>query len=518
MKVILFTLLLCFIALPTTTLGHTYLSWISIDDTPQPEGDCVRPHPPTARENPIPLVTAEDMTCGWLPYAAEAANRKCPVEAGSTVGLQWHHTSNTADDDILAPTHLGPCLVYLAKSETGEGPVWFKIFEDGYDESTQKWCVDKLLANKGLLTVTLPTDIAPGNYLLRGEIFALHGANVINGVQPYVGCAELTVSSSGSAEPKGVSIPGVYTSSDAGLFISIYQPFAPYVIPGPPIYEEDTSPASPTARPTTKPSSAPTSSPTSAPTSSPTSAPSDTYSEDVEPTDVPTAAPVDEEQHNDDESPTSVPISSSSSPVRVQLYPSSSEYWIATAVRSEPSTTSIELKDSGAVITWKKMQTTTWGYWVFSTTTPLVLPISLRLKAATGQHLVLKHVFSSWAATSFIDTGKTFPTVVPSPVSTRHPAIKLQMHEGSSEWWFAVAFSQTLQIVSAVDVKDSDTITDWQPLIYMSWDFWLYNTQGQALVAPLTFRLSSDSGSVVEIEIPSIYPYTDFDTTIQFDE
>jgi hypothetical protein len=44
-----------------------------------------------------------------------------------------------------------------------------------------------MINNGGVLQFTIPTDIAPGNYLLRGEIIALHGAYNVNGAQPYVG-------------------------------------------------------------------------------------------------------------------------------------------------------------------------------------------------------------------------------------------------------------------------------------------------------------------------------------------
>ena len=44
-----------------------------------------------------------------------------------------------------------------------------------------------MINNGGKLEFTIPTDIAPGNYLLRGEIIALHSAYNLDGAQPYVG-------------------------------------------------------------------------------------------------------------------------------------------------------------------------------------------------------------------------------------------------------------------------------------------------------------------------------------------
>jgi len=42
------------------------------------------------------------------------------------------------------------------------------------------------LANKGEQVITIPKCIAPGQYLLRGELIALHGAGSYPGAQFYV--------------------------------------------------------------------------------------------------------------------------------------------------------------------------------------------------------------------------------------------------------------------------------------------------------------------------------------------
>lgn len=75
-----------------------------------------------------------------------------------------------------------------AKTDSGVGGGWFKIAEDGFDGS--KWGVDRLIANQGVQTVTIPSCIAPGQYLLRGELIALHSASSPKGAQFYmVSCA-----------------------------------------------------------------------------------------------------------------------------------------------------------------------------------------------------------------------------------------------------------------------------------------------------------------------------------------
>lgn len=50
------------------------------------------------------------------------------------------------------------------------GLKWFKIWEDGLDVSDQSWGVDRMIANKGKVTFTIPSCIPAGQYLLRHEM------------------------------------------------------------------------------------------------------------------------------------------------------------------------------------------------------------------------------------------------------------------------------------------------------------------------------------------------------------
>lgn len=94
-------------------------------------------------------------------------------------------------------------MVYMAPtSSDGAGDVWVKVAEDGYDGST--WAVDTLIANKGKYDFTIPSVLADGDYLIRGEIIALHEAdtaynvNSARGAQFYIECVQVTVSGGGS--------------------------------------------------------------------------------------------------------------------------------------------------------------------------------------------------------------------------------------------------------------------------------------------------------------------------------
>jgi cellulase len=116
---------------------------------------------------------------------------------------------------------------------------WFKVSEDGLD-SSGTWGVDRMISNGGWTEMTMPSCVAPGQYLLRAEMIALHSASTTGGAQFYMGCAQINVSGSGSKIGNTVSFPGAYKADDAGIKLSIYnaqgQPKGngtPYKIPGP---------------------------------------------------------------------------------------------------------------------------------------------------------------------------------------------------------------------------------------------------------------------------------------------
>jgi len=84
-------------------------------------------------------------------------------------------------------------MVYLAKVDNAasagtSGLRWFKIAEDGLNGGT--WAVDTMIANGGWHYFNMPTCIAPGHYLMRVELLALHSANLPNGAQFYMECAQ----------------------------------------------------------------------------------------------------------------------------------------------------------------------------------------------------------------------------------------------------------------------------------------------------------------------------------------
>ncbi|KAK2051675.1 family 61 glycosyl hydrolase [Colletotrichum caudatum] len=171
------------------------------------------------------------------------------VPAGAKVGAWWGHVIGGAQgsndpDHPIAASHKGPILVYLAKvdnaASTGtSGLRWFKVAEVGLSGST--WAVDTLISNGGWHYFNLPSCVAPGDYLMRVEIIALHGASVQGEAQFYMGCAQIRVAGSGNnAGSNLVSFPGAYSASHAGILVSIYDSSGKptnggraYSIPGP---------------------------------------------------------------------------------------------------------------------------------------------------------------------------------------------------------------------------------------------------------------------------------------------
>ncbi|KAJ4345139.1 hypothetical protein N0V95_005864 [Ascochyta clinopodiicola] len=200
--------------------------------------------------NPVTDVTSSAMTCN---VAGTKAAKSITVKGGDKIAFQWHHDNNQASDDIIASSHKGPIMVYASKA--GSSYSWTKIWEDGYTNG--KWAVEKLLAGSytgkaGQHDLTLP-NLAPGDYVLRPEINALHEGNRQGGAQFYMECVHIKVEGSGTAVlPAGVSLPGAYKATDAGILFDIYSGFTSYTAPGPKVWNGASSGAAPATPATTK--------------------------------------------------------------------------------------------------------------------------------------------------------------------------------------------------------------------------------------------------------------------------
>jgi cellulase len=116
---------------------------------------------------------------------------------------------------------------------------FFKIDGVGLIDDTTvpgTWASDQRIANNNSWIVTIPTDIAPGNYVLRHEIIALHSAGQVDGAQNYPQCVNLEVTGSGTATPSGVLGTALYSETDLGIEINIYTSLSTYIVPDPTLY------------------------------------------------------------------------------------------------------------------------------------------------------------------------------------------------------------------------------------------------------------------------------------------
>ena len=97
--------------------------------------------------------------------------------------------------------------------------------------------VQTLPVNGSPVTFSLPTNIAPGDYLVRQEIIGLHLAQTEGGAEFYPSCTQIRVGGSQTGTPnQTVSFPGAYSDTDPGIFDpDVFNPGSPYVFPGPPV-------------------------------------------------------------------------------------------------------------------------------------------------------------------------------------------------------------------------------------------------------------------------------------------
>ncbi|KAF8202203.1 glycoside hydrolase family 61 protein [Pholiota molesta] len=228
-------------SLVTAATAHTRIWGIWVNDVYQGPGvsTYVR-SPPT--NDPVKDLTLPAVACN-VNNTDTAVPQTISIQAGDKVTFEWFH--NTRGDDIIASSHKGPIVVYVAPTvSNGTGPVWTKLFEAGY--SNGLWAVDNLLTALGKHNIIVP-DLPSGNYLFRAEILALHEADVayvdnpVRGIQLYMDCVQVAITSLGSLPlPSNESIfPGTYTPTTPGIVWNIYDPSvnqSAYPIPGPDVW------------------------------------------------------------------------------------------------------------------------------------------------------------------------------------------------------------------------------------------------------------------------------------------
>lgn len=183
------TLAISALALAASVNGHSIMQKIKVAGVDQGQLVGVRAPPDN---NPVQDVSSSNLICG---AAGKTSSKVITIPAGSSVAGAWAHAfggpqgANDADNPIAA-SHHGPAQVYLASvsdastaSQTGLS--WFKISANTVT-SSGVWGVDDVVASEdsagfGWQEFTMPSCIAPGDYLMRVELIALHSATSSGG-------------------------------------------------------------------------------------------------------------------------------------------------------------------------------------------------------------------------------------------------------------------------------------------------------------------------------------------------
>jgi hypothetical protein len=165
---------------------------------------------------------SDDFRCntGSFQYAGQTDVNK--VKAGDQIGF--------ATDFGALIEHPGPMQVYMSKAPgnvrdyDGSGD-WFKIWELGptsFGNEGIQWGV----TGKSNFTFILPKETPAGQYLVRIEHIALHGAGEFGGAELYFNCAQIEVESDSTETPGPVvKIPGVYTGYEPGILFYMYRDY-----------------------------------------------------------------------------------------------------------------------------------------------------------------------------------------------------------------------------------------------------------------------------------------------------
>ncbi|KAJ5382912.1 glycosyl hydrolase family 61-domain-containing protein [Penicillium concentricum] len=177
---------------------------------------------------------SDDFRCNTGSDAYAQKTDVYKVKAGDTIGF--------ATDFGTQIEHPGPLQVYLSKAPgsvknyDGSGD-WFKIYELGptsFGSDGIQWGV----TGKSQFDFTLPKETPAGQYLVRIEHIALHGAGEFGGAEFYLNCAQIEVESDSTAIPgPTVKIPGVYDGYEKGILFYMYRDYITnYTIPGPRVW------------------------------------------------------------------------------------------------------------------------------------------------------------------------------------------------------------------------------------------------------------------------------------------
>ncbi|KAJ3712960.1 glycosyl hydrolase family 61-domain-containing protein [Lentinula raphanica] len=211
--------------------------------------------------SPVKGATNPDLNCGLsAQFAADVAD----ANPGDAFQFDWR-----GGDDQNWPHNTGPMLTYMTSCGSSSCTTynsstskWFKIQQVARISSGGPWAQEAVMEGFPA-NVTLPSKLAPGNYLIRHEILGLQGAVSVGGAEFYPACSQLKVGGSqtgGPTDDELVLLPGAYSDTDPGIYDpnvclnifgptnfpstrlliflplnQVYDPSASYTFPGPPV-------------------------------------------------------------------------------------------------------------------------------------------------------------------------------------------------------------------------------------------------------------------------------------------
>jgi len=222
-----------------------------------------------AEQGPTAERPTDNLDEGWADYwspivacggmSAPNSVLTWDVQAGSTITAKW---------DEWDWGHRGPVLEYMAACPssgcTGVNAWdldWFKISHAGWDG--REFASERI--TRGLTwDFKIPAEIAPGHYLIRHEIIAMHRPNE---PQPYPVCFQANVKSSGNVRPTDtVRFPAAYNQNDDFKRFNLYwgSDFNKFTPPGPAVYDFKRATPAPAPAPAPAPTNSPKPSPPAA--------------------------------------------------------------------------------------------------------------------------------------------------------------------------------------------------------------------------------------------------------------
>lgn len=232
------------LAISTLVSAHGFVQQVTIDGTVY-KGNNLNvgtPAPSIIRlvstNSPVKGSTNSALNCGQDAQLASLVGNANP---GSQLEILW---VGGTDGTSNWPHNTGPLMHYMAKCDgscstyDSTNAEWFKISELGLEAGGSTW-YQASLTSRAPVNVTIPSTLAPGNYLLRAEIISLQLAMSSGGAEFYPACIQLQVGGSqtqGPTSSEECSFPGCYSDTDPGILTpNIYNPPIQYTFPGPPV-------------------------------------------------------------------------------------------------------------------------------------------------------------------------------------------------------------------------------------------------------------------------------------------